>query len=244
MGSEGGKARALKLKKEVEERINAYHQNPNRCLYCNKPILVEGKRKLTDAKNQKFCCRSCATAYNNKKRIFLNPRNTSKMIKSRKLDYFTDSEIEFLYNNCDTLTEFMNNLGYANSISYKNLPQSFLIRCNEIGIDLSKYLVQRENILEMTKGELITKRGYPNARAAICHHARTIYNQSNKLKHCIVCGYKNHYEVAHIISVSDFPDDVFVSDINNLDNLVALCPNHHWEYDKNILNLKPYLNVN
>ena len=29
--------------------------------------------------------------------------------------------------------------------------------------------------------------------------------------------------------------------INNIDNLIALCPNHHWEYDNNGLDISPYL---
>ena len=54
-------------------------------------------------------------------------------------------------------------------------------------------------------------------------------------KTCTICGYDKYYEVCHIKSVSDFSDDSLISEINSLDNLVALCPNHHKEYDLKML---------
>ena len=35
-------------------------------------------------------------------------------------------------------------------------------------------------------------------------------------------------------AVADFDDGTLVSEINNL---IALCPNHHWEYDNGLLEL-------
>jgi hypothetical protein len=37
--------------------------------------------------------------------------------------------------------------------------------------------------------------------------------------------------------VADFPDEALISEINNLKNLVALCPTHHWELGNNALDL-------
>lgn len=54
---------------------------------------------------------------------------------------------------------------------------------------------------------------------------------------CAICGYDKHIEIAHIKAVSDFEDSVKISEINSINNLIALCPNHHWEYDNNILKL-------
>ncbi|WP_225894357.1 HNH endonuclease [Atlanticothrix silvestris] len=59
--------------------------------------------------------------------------------------------------------------------------------------------------------------------------ARNIYRQSDKPKQCAVCGYDKHYEVCHIKPIKDFPNNRFVGQINHIDNLLALCPNHHWE---------------
>lgn len=67
--------------------------------------------------------------------------------------------------------------------------------------------------------------------------ARTIYRQSDKPKQCAVCGYDKHYEVCHRNPIKDFPDNTPISEINDIDNLVALCPNHHWEFDNGFLTL-------
>ena len=52
-----------------------------------------------------------------------------------------------------------------------------------------------------------------------------------------ICGYDKHYEIAHIKPVSDFEDDALITEINSIDNLIALCPNHHWEFDNGLLNI-------
>lgn len=45
------------------------------------------------------------------------------------------------------------------------------------------------------------------------------------------CGYSKHVETAHRRGVADFPNTALVSEINDLANLVGLCPTHHWEFD-------------
>jgi hypothetical protein len=88
-----------------------------------------------------------------------------------------------------------------------------------------------------TKGELFQQRkSWQAARSCIQNNARKVYEESRKPKVCFVCGYANHYEVAHIQSVSSFPDSVTVGKINSLSNLLALCPNHHWEFDHGLIN--------
>lgn len=50
-------------------------------------------------------------------------------------------------------------------------------------------------------------------------------------KKCSKCGYDKHFQICHIKSISSFPDDTMLSEINNISNVVALCPNCHWEFD-------------
>lgn len=82
----------------------------------------------------------------------------------------------------------------------------------------------------ITYGEAKGKRKYQK-NSRIRNLARNIYKVSSKPQCCIVCGYDNHFEVCHIRSISSFPDTATISEINNIDNLIALCPNHHWEFD-------------
>jgi predicted restriction endonuclease len=76
--------------------------------------------------------------------------------------------------------------------------------------------------------------GYQSARSSIQRHARQTYLDGGKEKKCCVCGYSNHVDVAHIRSVSSFSTDTLIREINDIDNLLPLCPNHHWEYDAGI----------
>lgn len=95
-------------------------------------------------------------------------------------------------------------------------------------------------ILDTTIADI--KELYKNKSSLAVHaklrgYAKTIYEGSNKPKHCIICGYSKHYEVCHIKPVASFPDTAMIRDIHGIDNLVALCPNHHWEFDKGLISL-------
>jgi|SRR5579864_2441946 len=83
---------------------------------------------------------------------------------------------------------------------------------------------------------MTAKRAY-QVHSRIRELARKIYRDSEKPKCCIICGYSIHYEVCHITAIQDFPLDTLISKVNSLDNLIALCPNHHWEFDHATLRL-------
>ncbi|MGY3088093.1 hypothetical protein ACVWYF_001126 [Hymenobacter sp. UYAg731] len=68
--------------------------------------------------------------------------------------------------------------------------------------------------------------------------ARVIYRKSARPKMCAVRGYDMHYEVCHIKPINDFLLTDSVADVNELSNLVALCPNHHWEFDHGRLSIE------
>lgn len=89
-----------------------------------------------------------------------------------------------------------------------------------------------EFILSLTKKDLIDKHEiYYKYRAVIRRHAHYVFNKHHKHQECKICGYNIHVEVCHIKSVSSFDDDILISEINSIDNLIGLCPNHHWEFD-------------
>lgn len=94
------------------------------------------------------------------------------------------------------------------------------------------------SVASSTKKELRLRRShYNSSRAAIRRHASDIYGQSDKPRCCAICGYETHIDVCHIRPVSDFSGDATITEINDPDNLIALCPNHHWEYDHGLLAL-------
>lgn len=86
-----------------------------------------------------------------------------------------------------------------------------------------------------TKAQL--RERYPalsDFHSVIREHARRNYNGPLS---CHACGYDLHVEIAHIKPVSDFPDETTFEVINSNENLVALDPRCHWEYDNGLLEL-------
>ncbi len=83
----------------------------------------------------------------------------------------------------------------------------------------------------ITLGEAIYHRHHvSSAYALVRTRARAI---ARKLGwHCCSkCPYDKHVEIAHIIPIGDFPLDTPISVINDVANLMPLCPNCHWEFD-------------
>jgi predicted restriction endonuclease len=100
--------------------------------------------------------------------------------------------------------------------------------------------IKKISILNKTKGQLFEHRnGWQNARSSIQRSARNIFfkHHSKDGVRCLSCGYALHVDVCHIKSVSSFSNDTLVSDINDINNLVGLCKNHHWEFDNGHLTM-------
>lgn len=101
-------------------------------------------------------------------------------------------------------------------------------KCEKLGVILNVKNVDRTLTKNRTKGDLFSKRAnYQSARTAIRKDAQKTFDESEKKYVCIVCKYDKHCEIAHLKGVAEFSDDILVSEINHVDNLVALCPNHH-----------------
>jgi len=89
-----------------------------------------------------------------------------------------------------------------------------------------------------TKGEIFSSsKTYSSARSMIRIISHRVFMKSNKPKSCLVCGYNKYIEVCHVTPVSDFPDRATIGEISNIDNLVGLCPNHHWEFDHGVVDI-------
>ncbi len=139
-----------------------------------------------DTNNPKFCSKSCAAVYNNKK----FPKRTKKK-------YF-----------CVTCgIEVINRRKYC----LKHNPQN---------VNWSKITI---------KDVTDTLGKNANRYRSIRNNSRNIYLKSNKPKYCVSCGYDKHFDVCHIKDIKSFSKETPVSIVNALDNLLALCPNCHWE---------------
>ena len=84
---------------------------------------------------------------------------------------------------------------------------------------------------DITLNEAIYEKHHrSSAYALVRTRARTIAKQIG-LDTCQKCGYNKHVEIAHVKGISTFEGDTLISVINSKENLMALCPNCHWEYD-------------
>lgn len=230
---------AIIRKQRAKERIDEYNQNPNLCLCCKSPILAPYDKKLNETKIKKFCSKSCAAKYNNLGRS--NNKMGKGFVEHPIIDNFSDDEIINIFNQSKNIKDFSKRLGFSSKISYKNIYT--INRLESLGLSLDDLKNKNESlVMNLTKCELFKRyKSWQTARSYIQKFARNIYVNSSKPKQCVICGYDKHYEVAHIKAVSDFNDSTLISEINNIDNLIALCPNHHWEYDNNGLDIKPFL---
>lgn len=73
--------------------------------------------------------------------------------------------------------------------------------------------------------------------AGVRSHARIIAKRHGKLEECFICKYNIIVQCCHIIPVSNFPEDTKLNVVNHIDNLIGLCPNHHWELDHGLLTI-------
>ncbi len=82
-----------------------------------------------------------------------------------------------------------------------------------------------------------TSKGLPANRYSGIRGLARRWNRERLSKGCQVCGYSKHVEVAHIIAISKCPVPMTLGEINGPKNTHILCPNHHWEFDHDLLTL-------
>lgn len=97
---------------------------------------------------------------------------------------------------------------------------------------------RKENPLSNTSlGELKGQYDTGQYHAKIRGNSRSVFNKSQKKRECLVCGYSLHVDICHIRPVHDFSDTSLVGEVNDIDNLIALCKLHHWEFDNGHLDV-------
>lgn len=89
-----------------------------------------------------------------------------------------------------------------------------------------------------SKSQVLIKNNVKNANSGnypyIRTQARKIYKGSGQPQHCIICNYSLHFDVCHIKDIEQYPNGTPLNIINDISNLLALCKNHHWEFDHEI----------
>lgn len=60
---------------------------------------------------------------------------------------------------------------------------------------------------------------------------------------CANCNYSKHVELCHIKPIKDFSETSSISEINSDSNIIQLCPNCHWEFDKGLLKIEEIIGL-
>ena len=203
-----------------KEALENYYLNPNICLQCGKIIRIKENQQVAEVKKKKFCDRSCASKYNNKKFPKRISKNVGLCVKCGQTIIFKK----------------LKKGGYN--------PKKYCALCLkakkvEVGNSIAWHNFPPLPIEEQSKAEV--KRRNHNTRLwwgnRISKHSRKVYKASGKPYVCKQCGYSVHVDICHIRDIQDFPDTALVKEINDPDNLIALCKNHHWEFDHGLLKL-------
>ena len=235
----GGKATAIKERKEAIEK---YYNNPNRCLFCSKVIIVKERERVCEVRKKKFCDCKCSAIYNNK----LKPKKDISGSTCNKCGKYFEYQNKSYYKKklCDECRKKPSNTVIGDGKS----------NCSKCGKEVEHTKLKFfgnvyhkrkfcdeciEKIDNKTKGEYFANKKYWQlARSKITKHAKKIFNLNNGSKKCFVCGYDKYVEVCHKKPVAKFEDSATIKEINDINNLVALCPNHHKELDLGLLKLE------
>lgn len=156
-----------------------------------------------------FCTKHCARMYESYKR-----KKREKINKSKKII----NKIKRVRGFCKTCGGPVSG---ANSIVCMKCRKEFLSNEND----------------KRTIKEIISKSNYKGSHRyqKIRNYAKK--NMANKEKICEICGYKVYVEICHKRSISNFSLSDTLEEVNNINNLIYLCPNHHIELDLGLLKI-------
>lgn len=96
----------------------------------------------------------------------------------------------------------------------------------------------KSKIGKKTKEEIFSRRkNWQSARTEFRKFAEKEMAKNDLPKKCFICNYNKTAIICHKKAVKDFSDTALLEEISGINNLVYLCPNHHWELDNGLLSL-------
>jgi hypothetical protein len=105
------------------------------------------------------------------------------------------------------------------------------IQCHECKKQQHYELLMSKPMSDYIHNNSATRAKYNSVRT----WARRTMERHGPKKECSVCGFDIVVEVCHIKSITEFSEDALMGEVNALDNLVYLCPNHHAMFDRGLI---------
>jgi len=199
------------------------------CDYCNQEY-IKSKRSiykgLLKGSTKQYCSKECQSV-GQVTRVAVTCTNcNTEFTKSKS----TITKNNFCSSSCAAT--------FNNKVTPKRSPEGSCFTC-KVAIakslkyckDCYKEIHHADCTLKSIKYD---KHHKSTAYALVRTRARAIAKKLGWYK-CYNCGYDKHIEIAHIKGITDFPEDTLISVVNDINNLLPLCPNCHWEFDNNNL---------
>lgn len=197
------------------------------CTQCNKIYYKTRNRKT----KHNFCSSSCQSSF--KTTVITTKCGTCDKEVSKPKRILDSSKSGYVFCSQSCSTSFSNKQRPKRKKVYSSCRECgcSIPRRNKLCKECRKHSYYNDITLDKA---IYHKHHRSSAFALIRTRARTV------LKHtkCANCSYDKHTEVCHIKAISSFPKDTLISVINSPDNLIRLCPNCHWEYDRGLLKLQ------
>lgn len=188
-------------------------------------------------KNRTFCSKRCTSRHSNNAR---SERAKAKNLKKCLICDDMTINAKFCGHKCyskylkekEKKRYFCRGCDCLLAIGWENVRNNYCDVCIENGKNPNI-----KNWSMVKQGELKKRLGTQQFHARVRALSRVFYRRSDKPKLCCVCGYNKFYEVCHIIPINKFNDESSIAEINSLENLIALCPNCHWELDNGLIKI-------
>lgn len=126
----------------------------------------------------------------------------------------------------------------ATTVNNKNSPRKTLTnRCIDCGSFIRMGQFRCGNCYKNSLNPCIKLESNSNfgSNPYVRKHARKVYIKAGRPLACVICKYDKHVDVCHIKDIRAYPDKTLYSVVNRQENLIALCKNHHWEFDHDML---------
>jgi predicted restriction endonuclease len=176
-------------------------------------LEVPVNKKETDRAWEEVRCKECDECFN------------GKVSKNRK----------YCSPKCSNKSQSISSGSYRNGNRYNECPrcEGEKYKKSDLCQSCRKIKNQKEALSKSISAYRNDNSLRPNSK--IRKWGRKVLKRSDRKEECQVCGFDKIVEVSHLKPICEFSDHDLMSDVNNLENLRYLCPNHHRMFDEGLI---------
>jgi hypothetical protein len=212
------------------------------CKHCGK-TFEKSKQYLSKNryKEPKFCCQKCQKEwYEENSYVTVKCEKCDKEFKILKSAY-DKSENKHFFCSHSCSASYNNAKKEKKKKSYNKCPICGNLKYYKSEVCSDCRNKEKRKIKDRTLGLFIDGKKYLTSKCSeIRKDARRTIEESKKEKVCAYCHnheFDNILEVHHIKGILEFDREATIAEINNEDNLIWLCPNHHKMLEMGLIEL-------